>query len=150
MIEWTQIDNRLAAAGKDRAWLAEQVEYSADTIRTALAPASTKRSDRMLAVLSRAIEDEEAAQRGIAEAPPGVFDIFTGHPEVYDRADRASRIVQAESLTDFCRDVIASASDEILAREFKEGYFLTPPPSQKVAETGLSDSLNPIAPPDGP
>jgi hypothetical protein len=72
----------------------------------------------MLSVLSRAIEDEEARhlQSGGGEIAPGIFEIFLT-PEALDKADRASRIVQAESLTSFCREVIDEAATDILARE---------------------------------
>lgn len=59
-MDWNEIDRRLAALGKDRVWLADVTPYTWDTIRQALAPKGTARSSRMLTVLSRAIEDEEA------------------------------------------------------------------------------------------
>lgn len=81
MINWNHIDHRLAAIGKDRAWLAEKVDYSETTIRTALAPASTKRSDRMLSVLSRAIEDEEAKHRQVGN----VASLLEFEPEEWEQ-----------------------------------------------------------------
>ena len=69
----------------------------------------------MLSILSRAIEDEEERQGG-KETLPGVFDLFLTE-ESLDKADRASRIVQAPSLPDFCRDVIDAAATRILAAE---------------------------------
>jgi hypothetical protein len=140
MIEWNQIDSRLAAIGKDRAWLAEQTPYSAGTIRTALAPNSDKRTDRMLLVLSRAIEDEEARQRptGPREIRPGVFDLFdltTPEGEAqFALVDRASRIVQAPTIVDFCRDVAIEAAERIMAAETPGLYHHIPAePHLKVA-----------------
>ena len=63
MNEPQQIDARLASIGKDRAWLAENTPYSADYIRTVLAPNSKRRTERVLQVLTAAIAREEAAQQ---------------------------------------------------------------------------------------
>ncbi len=119
MIEWTEIDSRLDSIGKNRRWLSEQTPYSADTIRTALAPNSTKRSARMLAVLSRAIEDEEAKSEA-RQSRPGMFDIFLTEEQL-DKADRASRLVGAPSLVQFCRDAIFAAAERILREEATSG-----------------------------
>jgi len=116
MIDWTEIDTRLTAIGKDRTWLSQVTPYSWDTIRQALAPNGRARSDRMLTVLSRAIEDEESRRREPREIAPGIFQIFQTDEQI-DRADRASRLVRAESLVDFCRDVILAEADRILATE---------------------------------
>lgn len=117
-MKWPDIDPRLGALGKDRRWLADQTPYTYDTIRNTLAPKATKRSARMLSVLARAIEDEEDRRRasGAREVRPGVFEIFSDEAQL-DRADRASRIVGAPSLADYCRDVILAESDRILAEE---------------------------------
>ena len=49
---WNEIDSRLYAVGKDRRWLADVTPYTYDTIRNTMAPGSTKKTDRMLSVLS--------------------------------------------------------------------------------------------------
>lgn len=118
MIPWEQIDARLAALGRDRAWLAEHTPYTYDTIRNAMAPKSTRKTERMLVVLSRAIEDEEARKRpsGPKEIRPGVFDIFQTEEQLHN-ADLASRIVKSPSLVDFCRDTILAESERILNDE---------------------------------
>jgi hypothetical protein len=54
------IDARLADMGKDRAWLAQVTPYSADYIRTVLAPNSKRRTNRVMQILLDAIEREEA------------------------------------------------------------------------------------------
>ncbi len=64
---WNEIDSRLYAVGKDRRWLADVTPYTYDTIRNTMAPGSTKKTDRMLSVLSRAIEDEEAKHRQVGD-----------------------------------------------------------------------------------
>lgn len=125
---WNEIDARLDALGLDRNWLATATHYSAASIREALAPNSRKRSDRMLAVLSRVIEDEEASRRPAGEPreiAPGIFDIFQTEEQL-DRADRASRLVDAPSLADYCRDVILAESDRLLAEERRRGLYVTP------------------------
>jgi hypothetical protein len=148
MIEWNQIDLRLAEIGKDRAWLAEQTNYSAGTIRTVLAPNSDKRSDRSLSILSRAIEDEEARQAVPAsrEIRPGVFEIFQTEEQLHT-ADLASRIVGAPSLSAYCRDVILAESDRLLdeARRARSAYPTETTPNLKVAgSTGSDDAPNPV------
>lgn len=117
---WEEIDSRLAAVGKDRRWLADVTPYTYDSIRNTMAPAQAgRRSDRMLSVLSRAIEDEEGRQWHPREVTPGVFEIFQTSEQI-DRADRASRIAGAPSLTQFCRDVILDEADRLLAQESLE------------------------------
>lgn len=61
VIDHSEIDKRLAAIGKDRAWLAENTPYSADYIRTVLAPNSKRRTERVMEIISLAIEREESA-----------------------------------------------------------------------------------------
>ena len=133
MTSWEKLDQRLAALGKDRAWLADKTPYSLESIRNAMAPASTRRSDRMLSILSRAIEDEELAQSAAAprEVRPGVFEIFQSEEQLHT-ADIASRIVGAASISDFCRDVIITESERIIAAEARI-YPETTIPNLKVA-----------------
>lgn len=143
MIAWNEIDSRLAALGKDRQWLASVTPYSPDTIRTALAPKSTKRSERMLQVLAKAIEDEEAkveAPNTVTPDLPGVLSIFRTEEE-FDLADRASRLVGAPSLSDYCHDVIMAESERILeAERVTEGKSLPShrgiPPSDMTPNGG--------------
>lgn len=62
MIPFDEIDSRLTDIKKDRQWLAEVTPYSADYIRTVLAPNSTRRTERVMTILSEAIEKERANQ----------------------------------------------------------------------------------------
>lgn len=119
MIPFEEIDQRLAALGKDRAWLTETTPYSLNSIRQALAPAGSARSTRLQKILSDAIEAEEARQGKQASMPPGFSAIFLDDEQLA-RADQASRLVSAPSLADFCREAILSRADEIL-RERKAG-----------------------------
>ena len=144
MIPWEKLDHHLASLSKDRVWLAEQTPYSLESIRNAMAPASNRRSDRMLSILSRAIEDEEARrQPEMREVTPGVFEILT--PELLHKADLASRIVGAPSISHFCRDVIEVAATKILADEAagRQSTLYTDPPnpviSLKVADADDGD-----------
>jgi len=59
MIAFEEMDSRLKAIGESRAWLAMVTPYSADYIRTVLAPNSTRRTARVQQILSDAIEREE-------------------------------------------------------------------------------------------
>lgn len=115
MIPWENLDARLTSIGKDRTWLAKETPYSLESIRNAMAPASQRRSERMLLVLSRAIEDEEERQAGqrSREIRPGVFEIFQTEEQLH-AADLASRIVGAPSLSEFCRDVILVESKRLI------------------------------------
>ena len=113
MIDWNDIDRRLEKLGKDRAWLAQNTPYSADSIRVALAPNSKKRSERLQEILSKAIEDEELRMQNKAELPPGVHELWLTSEQL-ERAYRAARMVEAESLTSFCREAIQFRAREIL------------------------------------
>jgi hypothetical protein len=140
MIEWTNIERRLTALGKNRVWLAENTPYSPESIRQALAPKGSARSDRMQEILSRAIEDEEArqAQPAPRELRPGVFEIFQTDEQLH-AADVASRIVGAPSIAAFCRDVICAAAERIIAEELDaphppaKPYPTTPIPGLRAA-----------------
>ena len=47
------------------------------------------------------------------EAPP--WNVIFRTAEEFDKADRASRMVKAESLTEFCRSAILERAEGILA-----------------------------------
>jgi hypothetical protein len=98
----------------------------------------------MLSVLARAIEDEELNQRPATprEIRPGVFEIFDlstpqGEAE-FAIVDKASRIVQAPTITAFFHDVMLDASMRILQKERLGIYGEIPGvfPAPKVAEDG--------------
>jgi hypothetical protein len=142
MIEWNDIDLRLNELGRDRAWLAEQTPYSLNSVREALAPNGKKRSEKMLIMLSRAIEDEEAHRqaegpREIREVNPGVWSIFRSDEELH-RADKASRIVGAESITEYCHDVIVRETDRILAESADRHRIIPVDPELRVADDASS------------
>jgi SOS-response transcriptional repressor LexA len=70
MIPFEEIDKRLSGLDKSRVWLAEVTPYSADYLRTVLAPNSTRRTPRVQQIITDAIEKEEARQREAFSAPP--------------------------------------------------------------------------------
>lgn len=80
-MNWNEIDKRLAALGKDRVWLSDVTPYSWETVRQALAPNGKARSVRMLSVLSRAIEDEEAKHRQVGN----VASLLEFEPEEWEQ-----------------------------------------------------------------
>lgn len=145
MINWDQLDFRLAGIGKDRTWLGEKTPYSLESIRNAMAPASTRRSDRMLSVLSRAIEDEEEKHRSIAD----VGKILEFEPEEWEQiitlATRAGQSpgqwIRSQILAYLAyRNPVASKTYPEIVRS-----------SLKVAgvdPTGSSDTPDPIEPPE--
>lgn len=92
MIPFEEIDSRLTALGKNRAWLAEITGRSAGSIRSALAPnAENKhRSAHLQKALSDAIEREE--QQQATPATPTLPDRITleVHPTIMDRWNAAA------------------------------------------------------------
>lgn len=85
------IDEKLAALGKDRKWLAEQTGYSYFSVRDCLAPDGKKLSKRMCTAFLAAIEREE---QSAAEppAPPLLPDRITleVHPTTMERWNSAA------------------------------------------------------------
>ena len=113
MIDYEDIPRLLATIGKDRRWLAKQLKLSDNTIRQYLGPKG-KRTVELMDDIERVITLETARQRETQpEAPP--WNVIFRTADEFDRADRASRIVKAESLKDFCRNAILEKADELLA-----------------------------------
>lgn len=115
MIPFDEIDMRLKSLGKDRVWLAKASGRKPDSIRVALAPNAVpaKRSELLQKALSDAIEREEAS-RGPAQAQvSGIYEIRQTKEQA-ERADLASRAVNAPSLADFCLKAIMLRANEIL------------------------------------
>lgn len=112
MIPFDEIDSRLEKLGLDRAWLAENTPYSADYIRTVLAPNSTRRTERVMQILSDAIEREEAYRRAQV-APPVLPNRITVEPTVgeFDAWDRASRAAGSASLAEWAIQELNKAAD---------------------------------------
>jgi predicted HicB family RNase H-like nuclease len=71
MITFDEMDSRLEAIGKNRAWLADESGRSPSSIRSALAPAASpkQRSKLLQKALSDAIEREEERQRAAKLTP---------------------------------------------------------------------------------
>jgi hypothetical protein len=117
--EHQEIRRRLAAIGKDRKWLAGQLKMSEHTIRQYLQPKG-KRTKEFLDDIERVITLETARQREVQpEAPP--WNVIFRTAEEFDRADRASRLAKAESLIEFCREVILEKAAGILAEKERGG-----------------------------
>lgn len=120
MIPFEDIDKRLEALGKDRAWLADESDRSPGAIRAALAPNAKpkSRSGLLQKALSAVIEREEAnrdsASAITSKIPPGYSAIFLNDAEL-DQADLASRLTQSPSLAAFCHDVIQAEARRIIA-----------------------------------
>ncbi len=128
MIDYQDIPHRLAAIRKDRRWLAKQLRFSENTIRQYLGPKG-KRTQELMEKIERVIVLEEARQReNQADAPP--WNVLFQTADEFDRVDRASRAVKAESVIEFCRGVLLRRADEIL-----EAKRLSPGPKVvKLAE----------------
>lgn len=117
MIPFNEIDSRLEALGKNRAWLVDVTGRAEGSIRAALAPnaAPKQRTELLQRALSDAIEREEASRGPAAVQVTGVYEIRQT-PEQSRRADLASRAVNSPSLEDFCLRAIIHRAEEILSR----------------------------------
>jgi hypothetical protein len=131
--EHQEIRRRLASIGKNRQWLAKQLNMSEHTIRQYLQPKG-KRTKEFLDEIERVITLEAARQREVQpDAPP--WNVIFRTAEEFDKADRASRLVKAESLVEFCRAVILERADDLLAMKSRSSYRnLQELPSAKVAD----------------
>lgn len=117
--EHQEIRRRLAVIGKDRKWLAAQLKMSEHTIRQYLQPKG-KRTKEFMDDIEQAITLESARQRETQpDAPP--WNVLFKTAEEFDKADRASRLAKAESLTEFCREVILEKAERILAEKGRGG-----------------------------
>lgn len=126
MSEHQEIRRRLAAIGKDRKWLAVQLKMSEHTIRQYLQPKG-KRTKEFMDDIERVITLETARQREVQpEAPP--WNVIFRTAEEFDKADRASRVAKAESLTEFCRAVILERAEGILAAKNRSADSKTQTP----------------------
>lgn len=142
MIPFNEIDDRLRAIGKNRAWLADSIRRKLDTVESALAPkaAAHKRSASLQGLMSDAIEREEARQAAEnsprtdvePEIPPGHAAIYLSG-EALERAERASRTGPWPSLGAFCRDAIKEKAQEILAWETEQSGNLEALPDPPAA-----------------
>ncbi len=131
-MEHLEIRRRLAAIGKNRQWLAKQLNKSEETVRQYLQPKG-KRTKELMDDIDRLIVLEEARQReGQADAPP--WNVLFTTADEFDRADRASRAVDSTSLVEFCRAVILKRADEILEEKKRSRYPVAIKPATKVAE----------------
>jgi len=120
VIEPQEIRRQLAALGKNQAWLAKQLKLSDNTVRQYMGPKG-KRTPEFQEQVVRILALEAARQQEVrADAPPWnqVFDTA----DEFDRADRASRVIGAESLKEFCRETILAKADDILAKKKRGKY----------------------------
>ena len=113
MIDYQDIPRLLATIGKDRRWLAKKLKLSDNTIRQYLGPKG-KRTVELMEEIEKILTLETARQNENQPDAPPWNQIFRTADE-FDRGDRASRFVKAESLKDFCRHAILEKADELLA-----------------------------------
>lgn len=132
MIDYRDISRRLAAIGKDRRWLAKRLNLSTNTVRQYLGPKG-KRTKEFLEEIERVMVLEEARQReNRADTPP--WNVLFKTADEFDRVDRASRRMNAESIIEFCRDTLLNRADEILEAGERGRYPVGHIRSIKVAE----------------
>ena len=97
-----------------------------DTIRQHLGPKG-KRTAELMDEIERAITLETARHREAQpEGPP--WNVIFRTAEEFNRADRASRLVKAESLREFCRNAILTMADGILSAKSRSADSKTQPP----------------------
>jgi hypothetical protein len=119
VIDYQDIPRLLATIGKDRRWLAKQLKLSDNTIRQYLGPKG-KRTVELMEEIEKVLTLETVRQREVQPEGPPWNQIFKTAEE-FDRADRASRLVKAESLTEFCRAAILERADDLLAKKERGG-----------------------------
>jgi hypothetical protein len=135
VIDYQDIPRLLAAAGKDRRWLAKQLRLSDNTIRQYLGPKG-KRTAEFMEDIERVLRLEEARQHeDKADAPP--WNRIFRTADEFDLADRASRMLKSESFTDFCRGAILMRAQQIIEEKdrsvYPKGHKISGPLS-KVAD----------------
>ncbi|NDD54135.1 hypothetical protein EBZ39_09695 [bacterium] len=115
MADTKDMKKRLAAVGKDRKWLAEVTGYSHSSVMHAMSARSPNKSAKIMHAIDAAISNEEKAQGRQSVEETGFFTLeFT--PQEFRQIDRASRIVNAPSIKDYCQDAVKVRTKEIIAR----------------------------------
>lgn len=126
------LKDRLVRVKRTRQWLAEETGYALHSVRQYLGGA--RRSARFEKKALVVLEAEEVRQKTATPVPPQWNLIFRTE-EQFNRVDRASRIVDADSFTDFCRDAILAKADEILEKKRRAAYpKMKPLPPSRVAD----------------
>lgn len=127
-----EVKGLLKRVARTREWLAEQTGYKLGSVRQYLG--GTKQSRPFFKRALEVLKAEETQLRAGRRIPPQWILMFETEEE-FQRVDRASRMVDAESFADFCRDAILAKADEILERK-RRGAFpkMKPLPGSKVAE----------------
>jgi len=125
MIPFDEIDARLDALKKDRAWLAANTPYSAAYIRDVMAPNSTRKSERIQRILSEAIEREEL--RSKAHVPDQI--VLNPSSERFDAWSMAFKASPYETFREWINAMIEAG---------RERSSAAPPPI----------NINPISKPE--
>jgi hypothetical protein len=122
----------LKRVDRTREWLAKQTGYKPGSVRQYLG--GTKQSRPFFKKAMEVLRAEETEQRAGKRVPPQWILMFHTEEE-FQRVDRASRIVDSDSFTEFCRQTLLRRADEII-EEKKRGIFPKPAPLPrlKVAE----------------
>ena len=102
MIPFEEIDTRLEKIGKDRAWLTSKTPYSADYLRTVLAPNSTRRTERVQKIISDAIEREESEiqSEAVEALKQHAITVYPSR-EQFNRWTRAFKHSRSETMEDW-------------------------------------------------
>ncbi len=112
--------------------VADETGYAFHSVRQYLG--GGRRSVRFKKKALAVLETEEVRQKTATPVPPQ-WNLIFATEEQFNRVDRASRIVDAESFTDFCREVILAKADEILEKKKRAVYpKMKPLPPARVAE----------------
>lgn len=112
MIPFDEIDQRLRALDKTRAWLAQQTGRSADSLRTALAPnaPAAKRTNLLQIALSNAIEQEEIRQN-IRSLIPGTITLNPTQ-EQFDAWSKAFKASSYKTMTEWMLGELVKTANE--------------------------------------
>jgi hypothetical protein len=121
VINYRDISKRLAAIGKERPWLAKQLNLSPNTIRQYLGPKG-KRTKELMEEIERVIVLEEARQReNQADAPPWSV--------IFKTAEE-------------CRNVLCKRANEILAQKSNTAYPSAPPKNLRAVTKVADETQN--------
>jgi len=137
MIPFDEIDQRLKALGKDRAWLSEESGRKPDSVRVALAPnaLAAKRSELLQKALSDAIEREESSRAAKADLPSRLA-VQPANEEEFRAWCRAYKASAHDTLEDWAIASLNDAAAQWLASG-KAPLAALPPASSPTAAASV-------------
>lgn len=130
-----ELTKLLEKAGRSRKWLVEKTGNTATTVRQYL---NGSKESRRFHEKAKGILQEDLASRKPKAKPPLQWDLLFETEEQFRKVDRASRLVGATDIVEFCRAVLLDRAEKIF-EEKKLGIYPKAPATKglKVAEEDL-------------